>query len=120
VLCQDNKTWYGPINASETITLPEVNAVIPLLGGIDVLDSAIGCFDFGSIQNVENGAYVMLTAEASGVGIRLFDGYQYGPNLLEVGKIGHTTLMRDLDQLQKATASLYDAIMGYVVWGRQK
>lgn len=120
ILCQDNKTWYGPINASETITLPEVNAVIPLLGGIDILDTAIGCFDFGSVQPVENGAYVMLTAEASGVGIRLFNGYSFGENLLEVGKTGHTTLMRDLDQLQKATASLYDAIMGYVVWGREK
>jgi hypothetical protein len=62
----------------------------------------------------------MLTAETSGIGLRLFNGYSFGENLLEVGKVGHTTIMRDLDNIQKATASLYDGVAGYIVWGREK
>jgi hypothetical protein len=119
-LCQNNKTWFGPINLSEEVVLEEVNVIVPLLSGIDVLDAAVGCFDFGSIQEIDNGMYVMLTSEPSGVGLRRFNGMSFGPNELEIPKFGHTTIQTLLEKLQKATASIYDAIAGYIVWGRDK
>jgi len=119
-LCQDDKTWIGPTNAAQTMTLAEINAVIPLLGSIDVLEGGVGCFDFGSIQEIDRGLYVMLTKEPSGIGLRTFNGYSYSDNQLEIAKAGHTTVMRDLEKWQKATASIYDAIAGFIVWGREK
>ena len=119
-LCQNDKTWWGPINASDTMTLEDVNVIIPILGGIDILDSSIGCFDFGSIQAFEKGYYIMLTHEPSGIGLRMFNGFSFGENLLEVPNTGHTTIAKDLENIQKATASIYDGIMGYIIWGREK
>lgn len=119
-LCQDDKTWFGPTNAAQNLTLPEINAVIPTLGGIDILEGGVGCFDFGSIQEIDRGLYVMLTKEQSGIGLRKFNGYSFSDNQLEVPRLGHTTIMHDLEKLQKATASLYDAIAGFIVWGKEK
>jgi hypothetical protein len=119
-LCQNNKTWFGPINLSDTLSLPEVNVIVPILSGIDVLDAAVGCFDFGSVQEIDNGMYVMLTAEPSGVGLRRFNGTSFSANELEIPKSGYTTVQNDLEKLQKATGSVYDAIAGYIVWGREK
>jgi hypothetical protein len=118
-LCQDDRTWFGPTNASQTMTLAEINAVIPLLGGIDILEGGVGCFDFGSIQDIDRGLYVMLTKEPSGIGLRTFNGFSYSDNLLEISKLGHTTVMHELEKWQKATASIYDAIAGFIVWGRE-
>lgn len=119
-LCQDDKTWYGPSNASQTMEIAEINAVIPILGGIDIMEGGVGCFDWGSIQEVDRGLYVMLTKEPSGIGLRTFNGYSYSDNMLEVRGSGHTTIMKDLEKWQKATASLYDALAGFIVWGREK
>lgn len=119
-LCQDDKTWYGPTNASQIIEVAEINAVIPVLGGIDVLEGGVGCFDWGSIQEIDGGLYVMLSKEPSGIGLRTFNGYSYSENQLELSGLGHTTVMHDLEKWQKATASIYDAIAGFIVWGRER
>jgi hypothetical protein len=119
-LCQDYRTWFGPTNATQTTILQEINAVIPRLSGIDILEGGVGCFDYGSIQEIDRGLYVLLTKEQSGVGLRTFNGFSFSDNQLEIPKLGHTTVMRDLEKWQKATASIYDAIAGYIVWGREK
>jgi hypothetical protein len=119
-LCQDEKTWFGPTNASQNMTIPEINAVIPLLGGIDILEGGVGCFDWGSIQEVDRGLYIMLSKEPSGIGLRTFNGFSYSDNMLEVPGTGQTTIMHELEELQQATASIYDAIAGFIVWGRER
>lgn len=119
-LCQNNKTWHGPTNTVEYKTLPDVNIVYGIIAGIDILDNAIGCFDMGSIQEIDNGNFIFLTAEPGGVGLRRFNGFQYGPDELEIQSTGETTLKKAIELLQKATSSIYDAIMGYILWGRNK
>lgn len=119
-LCQDSRTWIGPVNAAQTLQISEINAVIPIIAGIDILEGGVGCFDYGSIQDIDKGLYVMLTKEPSGIGLRTFNGFSFSGNQLEIPKIGMTTIQKDLESIQNATASLYDAIAGYLVWGREK
>jgi hypothetical protein len=115
-LC-NNRCWYGDSNRMDFITLPEIREAVAYLTGIDSLEADIGCFDWGSIQPIEKGLYMMVTAEPGGVGLRRFDGYQFGPNELEVPRLGMDRYMREFRNLVKATSSIHDGFMGYILWG---
>ena len=118
-LCS-NRTWHGPTNTSEFVTMPKTNVVVPVLSGIDILDGTIGCFDRGSVQEVEYGVHIMITSEPGGVGIRRFNGYSYGPNELLDTQLQQFTWLKAIRGLQRATASIFDGLAGYILWGRPK
>lgn len=117
-LCS-NRTWHGPTNISEFVTLPKTGVVVSVIGGIDILDGNIGCFDWGSIQEVQNGVYRLITSEPGGIGLRDFNGFSYGPNLFELQKTSQTNWMDAFRALRRATASIFDGLAGYIVWGRR-
>ena len=110
-------TWRAPTNQSQYFTIPTTATVVASIGGFDIVDDSIGCFDWGSVAEVENGKYIMITSEPGGVGIRLFDGYSFGPNLLD-DHSGMSKYRRYFEQLQKATKGIYDGQSGYIVFGR--
>jgi hypothetical protein len=117
-LCS-NRVWGGPTSVSEFVTMPKTGVVVPVLGGIDVIDGNIGCVDWGSIQEIEHGVYRMRTNEPGGIGLRDFNGFSFGPNHLEVPKTAQTNWLDSFRNLQNATASLYDGHLGYVLWGNE-
>jgi hypothetical protein len=117
-LCS-NRTWGGPTNISEFVTMPKTGVVVSILGGIDIIDGNIGCIDWGSIQEVSHGVFRMITNEPGGIGLRDFNGFSFGSNLLEVNGGSQTNWMDKFRDLQKATASLYDGHAGYIVWGNE-
>lgn len=115
-----NKTWHGPTNISEYVTMPKTGVVVSIIGGIDILDGSIGNFDWGSIREISFGIYRMLTSEPGGIGMRDFNGYTFGPNILVDESTGQTNYKDSIEGLQKATASLYDGEAGYIIWGKAK
>lgn len=115
-----NRTWSGPTNTSTRIVIPNTNVIIFVLGGIDILDGTIGCYDWGSVEEVEFGVYQFLTSEPGGVGMRKFNGFSYGANELELVDLQQPTWAKEMTDLQRATGSIYDGVAGYLVWGRNK
>jgi len=118
ILC-GNRTWFGPTNISEMITVPTAGEVVAVLGGVDILDGNIGCHDWGSIQQVGTGEYQMITSEPGGRGLRKFNGFSFGPNQVMDEPTGIKKFVKDLRRLQQATASLYDGLWGYVWFGKE-
>lgn len=119
ILCA-GRTWYAPTNSAQIIQIPTIGEVVAVIGGVDILDPAIGCDDFGSITEVGNGLFLMVTAESGVRGLRTFNGYQYGPNLLEDANLGVKRFVRDFQNLDRAGCALYDANVGYLYFGKEK
>jgi hypothetical protein len=74
-----NSTWREQINVSETITDDRVGESITVLSGLGVVDKFTGIVNRSGIADFATGQKAVYTNEP---GIRLFDGYKYGPNLL--------------------------------------
>ena len=74
--------------------------------------------DWGSIEAIGDGVIQLLTSEPGQVGWRSFNGYQYGPNVLEVPGIGKERIP-DIQKLQQATSSLYHGRIGLLLMGRE-
>lgn len=119
VLC-GSRTWYTATNLAKIVTMPKTGLMFSVLPGFDILDGNIGCFDFGSIQEIASGMYQYLTSEPGGIGWRKFDGYKYGENELLIPKLGQYNYYRDISKLMKETASIYDGEMGLIIWGKRK
>lgn len=116
-LCEGS-VWHSPTNVSDMITI--TGAAVSVLTGIDILDGSIGCFDWGSVQQIEYGIYRMLTSEPGGIGMRDFNGSTFGDNQLVNPKTGQTNWFDSFEKLQKATASIFDGLAGYIIWGKDK
>lgn len=117
-LCS-NRTWHTTTNTAETLVMPKSKIVFTVLPGWDILDGNIGCFDHGSIREIESGIFIFLTEEPGGIGWRKFNGFQYGNNLLEVEKLGQSNWLKAIKALQKATCSIYDGVVGLLLWGKE-
>jgi hypothetical protein len=118
VLC-GSRTWYTATNLAEIKVMPNTGLMFSVLPGFDILDGNIGCYDWGSIQEISSGMYQLLTSEPGSVGWRKFDGYKYGDNELEVPKLGQFNYYRDISSLIRSTSALYDGEMGLMIWGRK-
>jgi hypothetical protein len=115
-----SRTWHAPTNTSEFITVENTGVVVSVIGGVDILDNSVGCYDWGSIKETENGKYMVFTNESGGVGLREFDGFAYGANLLEVPGLQQTSYGKEFRKLQQATCAIYDGHAGYLIWGRKR
>lgn len=104
------------VNVSKQETVPGTNAVVTLITGVTTVDPEIGCLDFGSIRNIEEGRQILVTSEP---GVRMFDGYGYGPNIA-LDSAGNGRMLDSLRTLQSALASSYDPIEGYIIWGTDR
>lgn len=113
-----NKTWYGVTSSDNYVTIENTGTVVFILGGIDILDGDIGCFDWGSIQKIGNSLYRLKTSESGGIGLRDFNGFSYGNNLLVNSKTGQKNWYDSIEELKKATCSYYDGNSGYLLWGK--
>jgi hypothetical protein len=111
------KTWRWPLEAYEFITNLNTKDAILVITGIDVADEDRGLYDWGCVEAIGDGAVMVLTSEPGGVGWRSYNGFQYGPNILELAELGNERLP-DIRNMQKATKALYDGVMGLMLWGR--
>jgi len=78
-----------------------------------MLDNSFGVLDYGSIQDVDIGRQIMICNDW---GVRIFDGYKFGPNLAEDQKTQLEAVMKDLRTWQRSTASAYKD-GEYFLWG---
>jgi len=118
IVLASNRTWFTSTNMANIISDPLIAIAISVLPGFDILDGNIGCFDVGSIQEIDDGMFQFLTSEIGGIGWRKFDGFKYGQDELEITSIGQSNYGKDISSIKKNTASSYDGTAGLIIWGR--
>lgn len=117
VVWTSNKTYKISTNDAQTVEVPLVGEVVATLPGAETLDPDKGCFDWGSVQDVGNGEVELLTSEPNLIGIRKFNGESYGPNRAFDDALGQGRMSKLINELQHATASIYNGHDGYIIWG---
>lgn len=113
ILCS-TKTRRIPVNISKSVPIPGTDAIVSVVTGITDVDEDIGCVDEGSIGEFGESALIFITNEP---GLRVFDGYRYGPNMLIDQQTRDWMIRDDFRNLQSAVSAFYDADEGYVVFG---
>lgn len=106
ICSQSTVQWATEI--TETDSRPEIGLSVTFLAQKKTIDFQIGTMFPESIVPVHEGVDIVFTNNCE---IRLFDGTDYGKNLVE-GK-----MMKLLRQLQPIGAASYDPIGGYYLWG---
>lgn len=114
-----SKTWRWAVDSYEYLQNANTKDAILVITGLDIVDEDRGCFDWGSMEPIGDGNVMLLTNEPSGIGWRAYNGFQYGPNVLEVAELGNERFP-EFRHLQRATRALYDGMMGLMIWGRKK
>jgi hypothetical protein len=114
-----NKTYKITTNQGDFVTVPLTGEAIAALPGAQTIDPDKGCFDWGSMQDVGNGEVMLLTSEPNLVGVRRFNGESYGPNRAFNDALGQGRLSKLINEIQHATASIYNGHDGYIIWGYQ-
>jgi len=112
-----NKTYKISTNDAQTVEVPLVGEVVATLPGAETIDPDKGCFDWGSVQDIGNGEVEMLTSEPNLIGVRKFNGLSYGPNRAFNDALGQGRMSKLINELQHATASIYNGHDGYIIWG---
>lgn len=116
VIWTSRKTWRWPIASYQFITNPYTKDAILQIVGLDISDEDRGCFDWGSLEPIGDGFVMLLTSEPGRVCWRKYNGYQYGPNELEIqGK----DRIPAIQNLQQATRAIYDGHSGMLLFGRE-
>ena len=111
------QTFYCPTNSPNEVTDEIAGEVIATLPGFEVLDRDKGLFDRGSVQDIGNGNIQLITSEQDRAALRWFNGNSYSDDKAFVEQLGQGRLSKDLQNLQRATASLYTP-EGHYIWGR--
>lgn len=106
ICSQSTVQWATEI--TETDSRPEVGLSTTFLAQKKTIDFQIGSMFPESIVPVHEGVDILFTNNCE---IRLFDGTDYGPNLVE-GK-----MMKLLREMQPIGAASYDPLSGYFLWG---
>lgn len=114
VYCR-SKTYIVASSINSTIT-PFPGTVLSVLNSPAIRDNTVGCLDFGSLQEIENGADIMLTNENGVPGCRIFNGDQYSDDLT-IDASGAYKLVKDSlgKQFVKFASAYIDG--EYIVWG---
>lgn len=119
-------TWcasstYGIVQGlSEFKTLPESAEAIAILPGLKLVDKHIGCLDVGSIKEVESGVVQLVTNEPGGEAGRKFNGSSYSTENFLVDDEFGGRIVRTLERTKKMSAAIYDGLMGYIFWRKNK
>jgi hypothetical protein len=106
ICSQSTVQWATEITGTDS--RPEIGLSVTFLAQKETIDYQIGTMSPESIVPVHEGVDILFTNNCE---IRLFDGSDYGPNLVE-GKI-----MKLLRTLQPIGSASYDSIGGYYLWG---
>lgn len=117
IVWTSNKTYKISTNDANTVEVPLVGEVVATLPGAETIDPDKGCFDWGSVQDIGNGEVELLTSEPNLIGVRKFNGLSYGPNRAFNDALGQGRLSKLINELQHATASIYNGHDGYIIWG---
>lgn len=116
IIWTSRKTWRWPTAGEQYVTNQFTNLVIKQIAGMEVADEDRGCYDWGSIEPIGEGKIMMLTNEPGKKAWRSYNGYQYGPDVLELSQIGKE-LIPDIQKLQQATRALY--ANGLLLFGKE-
>jgi hypothetical protein len=118
VVWTSRKTWRWPTASYNFITNPFTKDAVLQIVGLEIADEDRGCFDWGSVEPIGDGHVMMLTSEPGRTGWRRYNGYQYGPNELELEGLGKERIP-DIQNLQQATRAIYDGHSGLLLFGRE-
>ncbi len=103
-------TYSIPLNTFETKEIPGTGAAYTVLPNQALVDSDIGCLDYGSIQSFADGKDILVNND---FGIRIFDGTKFSDNII------YNRIMKRIMKCQTAFASSYDEENGYMLYGRR-
>ena len=110
--CQ-NSTWRTQTNVVNSIDDDRIGDTIAIQSGQSVIDGYIGAVDHNGIVDVGIGQKMLLTSEP---GIRLFDGYRYGENLV-IDDLGRGLILKDLQQMRHRFCAVYEPnLYGFIFW----
>lgn len=104
--------YAGATNTSTPFSIPTTGQFINVLNGMQPQEAHIGILDWGSIVDIDTGKQIVVTSEP---GVRVFDGFKFGPNLAETGD-GYELVMNYLRRWVRATASAFKDGVLYL-WG---
>ena len=88
--------------------MPVINLVL--------VDANTGCIDPGSIQKVEGGLVQLITNEPGGEGLRQFSGSSFSSSNLLTNATYGGYIGRDMQKTLKLSGSIYDGLLGYILW----
>ena len=115
VIWTTSKTWRWPTGSYQYIENPFTRAAIFQITGLEIADSDKGCYDEGSIEPIGDGNIMLLTFESGQIGWRAYNGYQYGPDVLEI--LGKQRIP-EIQDLVKSIEAFYDGNAGMLLFGR--
>ncbi len=106
-------TWRTETNVSSSVDDARTGESIPILPGHDIIDETIGALDQGGITNYGTGQKIVITSEP---GIRLFDGYRYGENLV-TDEHGRGYILKTIQQMRSRFDCIYEPnLYGFIFW----
>lgn len=110
-----NSVYGGPTNTSIEIKVEGTGEFINVFAGLQLLVEELGVPDYGSVKPINLSQQVCRTSD---YGLRIFNGFKFGPNLAETEN-GLEMVMDELRSWQNATAAGY--IDGELfLWGLRK
>lgn len=113
VYCRGS-TWGANTNVPISETNESTGLDTPILSGMTIIDGAIGARDQKSVIPYGTGRSIVITSEP---GIRVFDGFQYGENLI-MDDAGRGHIRRALQQMRGQFCGVYDpSFYGLMFWG---
>jgi hypothetical protein len=114
-----SSTWGAQLGVSNFTTLPGSGESIALLTGFTAVDKNTGCLDPGSVQDVEKDTIELVTNEPGGEALRQFNGMSYSAqNFLVDDSVGGR-IVKALQKTKMLSASIYDGLMGYILWRKK-
>lgn len=108
VFCQGSTHAIANTSTNEVLTALGISYT--LLTTQYVVDESVGSMDGGSVLELGNGSFFVITNEGD---IRIFDGTQYGQRLAD------TRIAWDLQKMQPQYSVASDSVNGVSLWGTQ-
>jgi hypothetical protein len=108
-------TWAVVLGVSDYYKEPGSGWVVPIIPKINIVDNRIGCAFPRTVQYVSGGEIIMFTRIGGEAAVVLFNGHQYGENMLVDTALG---LSRNQNRARDAAlaVAIYGESTGYIVW----
>jgi hypothetical protein len=108
-------TWAVTLGVSDYYKEPGSGWIVPIIPKINIVDNRIGCAFPRTVQYVSGGEIIMFTRIGGEAAVVLFNGHQYGENMLVDTALG---LSRNQNRARDAAraVAIYGESTGYIVW----
>ena len=108
-------TWTYVLGTAEYYTEPGSGWRVPVIAKINSVDNRIGCVFPRTVQRISGGEIIMTTQIGGEAAVVIFNGHQYGGDMLVDTALG---LARNRNRARNAAyaVAIYGESTGYIVW----